>query len=370
MRRYHKLFVIIFLLLIAIVPKSVFSQINIFELPTNETVRTLKAGFYISPPFAMQEKDKVTGMAIVLWETLAEGLNLRTEYIEYDTLRDLVKATTNGEVDVAVTNLTISKERAKLIDFTHPWFDAGLRVMINEEPNTGFAQVFKGLQSSGHLRAYLWIAGIILLSTILLTVFDRHFDSSFSRSWREGFAESFYTVMSVTTSGRPPSRKNLFGWLGRIWQGLWLVCGIAVLAYVTSSVTSVMTTLSLTNHVNSVSDLAGSRVGVRTGSIAEEYAQKNNLDAQSYPHLDEAIKALQSGKILAIIGDSPVLEYYAYANPSSSVRVVGPIFEPDKYGFGLSHGSTLTRSLTVELIGAHESGVIQDIRKQYFGDDQ
>jgi len=79
---------------------------------------------------------------------------------------------------------------------------------------------------------------------VLLTFFDRRFDKSFPESWREGIAESFYTVMSVATSGKPAKRSNLFGWVGRIWQGLWLVCGVAVVAYVTSSVTSVMTTLS------------------------------------------------------------------------------------------------------------------------------
>lgn len=369
MPRDCKLLTIIFILLFAVLPRVAFSQDNISVPILENAPQSLKAGVYVSPPFVMVGKDQFTGMAIDLWETLATDLNFQTEYTEYETFRDLVNATKTGEIDVAVTNLTISKERAKLIDFTHPWFDAGLRVMINEEPATGFGQVFKGLQSSGHLRAYLWIAVIIFLSSVLLTIFDRRFDKSFSKSWREGFAESFYTVMSVTTSGKPPSRKNLFGWFGRIWQGLWLVCGIAVLAYVTSSVTSVMTTLSLTNQINSVSDLGGRRVGVMTGSIAEEYARHHSINARVYPHMEEAIQALKSDQVLAIIGDAPVLEYYAHTNPSTQVQVVGPIFEPDKYGFSLAHDSPLTRPLTVELIGAHESGLITEIRKKYFGND-
>ena len=40
-------------------------------------------------------------------------------------------------------------------------------------------------------------------------------------------------------------------------------------AYVTSSVTSVMTTLSLTNQINSVADLPGKSIGVFAGSVAE-----------------------------------------------------------------------------------------------------
>src|SRR5690606_14028959 len=144
--------------------------------------------------------------------------------------------------------------RAQRVDFTQPWYDGGDRIMIRTEQGQGFANLIAGLSDAGFLKAYVWIAAVIVAATILLTLFDRRFDKSFPTRWRDGIAESFYAVMSVATSGKPPARKNLFGWVGRIWQGLWLVCGIAVLAYVTSTVTSVMTSLSLTNQINSVAD--------------------------------------------------------------------------------------------------------------------
>lgn len=328
----------------------------------------LTVGVYESPPFVMKDGERFKGMSIDLWERMAADLDIEADYVELDTLRELVSATANGLIDVAVTNLTITRDRAESIDFTHPWFDAGLRILVNEDRTAGFWDIIGGLQASGHLRAYGWITAIIVVSTILLTFFDRHFDKNFPRRWREGIAESFYTVMSVATSGKPPSRSNLFGWVGRIWQGLWLVCGVAVLAYVTSSVTSVMTTLSLTNQINSVEDLPGRPVAVFSGSVAETYARRAGMDARTFAHLGEAVDALVQGRVAAVIADAPVLEYYAHSNPQQPVTVVGPIFEPDKYGFGLPQGSNLTRPLTVELIGAHENGVIEEIRARYFGD--
>lgn len=330
--------------------------------------RLVKTGVYLSPPFVMENNGQYTGMAIELWEVFAQSLGLQAGYVRYETLADLVGAASSGDVDVAVTNLTVTRDRAERIDFTHPWFDAGLRIMISEDRGTGFRDMIGGLQASGHLRAYAWIASIIVLATILLTVFDRRFDKSFPKRWRDGIAESFYSVMSVATSGKPVSRKNLFGWVGRIWQGLWLVCGLAMLAYVTSSVTSVMTTLSLNNQIHSVADLSGRPVGVFTGSVAEQYARGAGLDVRAFPHMEDAAEALVAGHIAAIIGDAPVLEYYAHTNKRLPLAVVGAIFEPDKYGFGLLHDSDLTRALTVELIGAHESGRIEEIRKKYFGD--
>lgn len=247
---------------------------------------SVTVGVYVSPPFVMRVGDHYTGMAIELWQALAAALGLAYELVEHETLQALVQATIDGGIDVAVTNLTITQARADRIDFTQPWFDTGLRIMVDDAPRTGFWSVWAGLRASGHLRAYAWIAFVILVATLLLTAFDRRFDKDFPGRWRDGFAKSFFAVMSIATSGRPPARNNLLGWLGRIWSALWLLCGIAVLAYVTSAVTSVMTTLSLTNQVNGPVDLPGKTVGVFTGSIAEAFAQESGLRSRSCAHVD------------------------------------------------------------------------------------
>ena len=332
-------------------------------------LRPVTVGVYLSPPFVVEQEGRYSGMAIELWESLAPTLGLQSQYVQFETFGDLVDATATGKIDVAVTNLTITRERAELIDFTQPWFDSGLRVMVNESRGAGFWDVVGGLRASGHLRTYAAIAALILASTLLLTLFDRRYDRDFPARWRDGIAESFHTVMSIATSGKS-SRKNLFGWAGRLWQGLWLACGVAVLAYVTSSVTSVMTTLSLNNQINSVADLSGHRVGVLKGSTSEQYARAEGLDTLSFPHVEDAATALVDGRVAAIIGDAPVLEYYVHSRPRLPLAVVGPIFEPHKYGFGLPRGSTLTRPLTVELIGMHETGRVEESRRRHFGDNR
>ncbi|WP_258570785.1 transporter substrate-binding domain-containing protein [Flavimaribacter sediminis] len=323
-------------------------------------------GVWINPPFVMKKDDAYTGMAIRLWEMLAEELNLEYEYKEYPTVRSLVDATAEGDSDIAVTNLTITRNRAQRVDFTQPWYDAGLRVMIDGDRRSGFRDIIAGLADAGFLRAYAWLVGIIIFATILLTIFDRRFNPDFPKRWRDGVAESFYTVMSVATSGRPPSRKNLFGWLGRMWQGVWLICGIAVIAYVTSTVTSVMTTLSLTNQISGLADLPGKTVGVFEGSVAEEFIDATGIDYVSYNGIDSAAEALLADDIAAIVGDAPTLEYYTELNAEEPYQVVGKIFNPDKYGFALPQNSPLTKSLTLSLLTLKEKGAVEDLRSDYF----
>lgn len=335
---------------------------------TKESVLTV--GVLVSPPFVMKSEQAYSGLAIDLWEDLAADKQWAYQYKEYATFRDLLSATESGELDVAMTNLTITQQRALKVDFTQPWFDGGMRLMVSSDKGTGFQSVVKGLAQAGFITAYAWIVFVVLFATVLLTLFDRRFDQSFPARWRDGVAESFYTVMSIVTSGRAPARKNLFGWLGRIWQALWLVCGVGILAFVTSSVTSVMTTLAISSQINSVDDLNGRAVGVLVGTVEEDYARKQGLSMRSYASLDEAAAALGNGDVVAVIADAPVLEYYVYSNPGLPVNVVGRLFERDKYGFALPLQSPLSREVTLAVLGAVDEGKVDEFKTKYLGSGQ
>ncbi len=337
-------------------------------------MRRVSVGLYISPPFVMtgMGQDGVAvpqGMAVDLWRLMAERLGVASDYRYYSSYRDLVAASGRGEIDIAVSNITITRERAELVDFTHPWYDAGMRIMVSDGPGTGFRAIVRGLDAAGHLRVYAWLLGFVGLATVLMTLFDRRFDKEFPERWPEGIAESFYSVMSVATSGKAPTRRNVFGWPGRIFAAFWLVCGIAVVAYLTSSVTSVMTTLAISQPIAGPEDLPGRRVGVLTGSVHEDYARLMRLNSVRFDKLDAAVAALSAGRVDAIIGDSPVLEYYVHRNPTQAVNIVGKIFEPDKYGFALPVDSPYTRDLTIELLRYQEDGTTERVRSRYFGDD-
>lgn len=338
--------------------RSAYAQDDAAAAPRN-----LDVGLYVSPPFVEESgANTYSGMAIDLWESIAQRMGLPFQYVRYPTLRDLVQATADGEVDVAVTNLTITHDRARIIAFTQPWYDAGLRIMV---PEVGDGGIVAGLKNAGHLRAYAWIVFIIIGVTIALTIFDRRFDPEFPKRWREGVAEGFYNAVSIATSGHAP-RKNLLGWVGRVWQAVWLVVGVGVVAYITSSVTSVMTTTSLTQGIWSLSDLSGKTVAVFTGSVSEDYVRELGIASLSYPGIDESVAALQAGWVDAIVGDAPMLEHYAHTH-MQGMTVVGSIFHRDKYGFAFPHESELADQVTLVILDLQEDGTVKDIRLKYFG---
>lgn len=333
-----------------------------------EASRSVTVGIHESPPFVMfDETGTPNGLAIDLWALLAEENALETDFVTFETFRELRDAVEIDAVDVAVTNVTITEDRIQRMDFTQPWFDAGLRIMVASEGTTGFRAIYNGLADAGHLRAYGWLLIVILIGTIVFTLFDRRFDKDFHPRWLDGIAHSFHTVMQIAVSGRMPARKNLFGWIGRIGQALWLVVGLAVVAYITSSVTSVMTTLAITETINGPDDLPGKRVGVFEGTIAQDFGEARGFDIRTFERVANAAQALVDGQIDALVADAPVLEYYAHLNPGMNLSVVGPIFAPDKYGFALPLDSELTKPLSIGLLALWEDGTIRALDTDYFG---
>ncbi|WP_180898636.1 transporter substrate-binding domain-containing protein [Martelella soudanensis] len=332
----------------------------------------IKVGYRVLPPFITKQSDgTITGMASELWREIEDGFNIEPTYVEYQTVADLLTATAARDVDVAVGAISITEERAELVDFTQPWFDSGLRVMVDDRTGSSLVNVWNGLAEAGYLRYYAWLLVLIMLGTIGLTLFDRHFDKNFPKRWREGVSESFYAVMLVVTKGSLPSRAKLFGWYGRIFSAFWLIIGIAVVAYITSSVTSVMTSIAITGSITGPDDLPGRTVGVFKGSTAENRMRRNGVDFITYTGMDDAVAALRGAEIDAIVGDAPVLEYYKAQNPALGLDVVGRIFAPDKFGFALPYGQdTLIQPITLRLLSLQEDGVVRELAQQYFGNER
>lgn len=341
------------------------SEVNA-ESPSETPPRVVKVGIYVSSPFVIAARERYEGMAIELWEAVSAKLNFRTDYVAYPTFQKLIDATQSGQVDAAVTNLTITRSRAELIAFTQPWYDGGLRIMVKADGSGGFTALLSGLLDAGHIHVYACLFAIILAATIAITLFDRKFDPDFPRRWREGTAESFFHVISIATVGRT-TRKNLFGWLGRVWQAIWLLVGVGVIAYITSSITSVMTAVTLEREIHSFEDLQGRTVGVFTGSVAENFVNDLGISSRSYPNLTAAVEAANEGEVDAIIGDAPVLEHFAYTAPEENMIVVGKIFHPDKTGFAFPLNSDLTNPATLQILELIEDGTVERLRKRFFG---
>lgn len=328
--------------------------------------KPLRVGVFLEPPFVMKTADGFGGFAFDLWSKIATTLGWSCNYQQISTIPELLDKLNKGDLDVGVTDLSITSERLRLVDFTQPYLDAGLQVMINEKHRGGFAELVRGLSEAGHLQVFAGGALLLLFATIFLTVYDRRLDPDFHRSWTMGLSESFYHVVSLATAGKADHRPIVTGAVGNFVAGLWLICGITIIAYVTSSITSVMTVNRIHSQISGPKDLAGKKVGTVTGSNAAAYCHSAGLDTEEFPDIDSAVNALTKQRIDAIVYNSWTLRYIDKQHPELPITEVGPLFELRKFGFALPQGSFLRMPIDLTLLRLSEGGYIKQISSQYF----
>ncbi|MCD7901174.1 MAG: transporter substrate-binding domain-containing protein [Bacteroides sp.] len=328
------------------------------------TLRKVKTGVYINPPFVMKDSTGYyTGMAIDLWKLLEDEMNFASEYIEYLSWHKMMEAVTTGEIDAAVSNISVTYERAQQVKFSFPWHDSGLRILVK---SSGQGTIWNELKRNGHLRGYMWIVGIIFFLTVILTIIHRKNDPEFPRKWLNGFTESLYMLVLAIKTGVVDNRN--YSWIGKVLAVVWMLTGVGLVAYVTSSITSSMTTVALSSDIHSLSDLPGKRVAVLSSTVGEEYLHNRGIPTIGYENMEEATHALINDEIDALVQDAPVLEYWVFSNPQYNLKVVGNLFHPDKYAFAANKKyNDQMDSLSVKLIKLFDLEKINTLRNNYFG---
>lgn len=332
--------------------------------------RIVRVGVYEVPPFAEPDAAlKWKGFAVVLFEASAIQLQMIPEFRQYANIDDLMSAVEKGEVEAGIGNIMVTSKRLTQVDFSQPILDGGLRVMVPSDRTHTLRRLWNGLVEDGHVQVLFWaLVGMLVLSVVVMAAL-RRLDREFSQHWHEGFAEAMYHVVSVMMTGKT-SYKGKLGpaWLARVVASVWLIFGVASVAYVTSSITSVMTADTISDAVHGPKDLPGRTVGVLTGSVGARYCAEHGIDVVTYDTLDEAARALADRMTEAVVSDAQSLEYYDVSHPQVNVAVVGEMFERRHYAFPINRAAEdLRRRIDVVLVGLREDGMLEQLRRRSFG---
>lgn len=328
-----------------------------------EPLRVAVAGV---EPFVKSEDGIWSGLSVDIWEKVASMNNWDYKYTGYPDEVSAVKALSRGEVDVVVAEVPISSDAMDYVEFSQPYFRAGLQIMIDGSRPHTLRRLFDDLNAWGHLKIFWGIGAVVLILTVIVTMFERRHNPDFPKTWPDGLAEAFYYVISLALTGKS-TYKGFGGVLGRLMLVIWMLFGIITVAFLTSSITTAMTVEKIQSHINGPEDLPGHTVGAIRNGKAVAYLARHHIDASLYSNLDEAVQALLRGEVRAIVGSAPLLQYYDANHPKLPITEVGPVFAPYNYGFAFAPESPLRKPLNEGLLRLQESGVMFELGQKYFG---
>jgi ABC-type amino acid transport substrate-binding protein len=358
---------------------KIFSKIKLFCLifilsvlvacPAQAQIsaNVLKVATKTFPPFTFEQNGQYVGFSIDLWKEISEESKIEYELYEESTIVDLLNAVSTGLADVGIAGITITSKREEAVDFSYPFFESGLQILIPSHSSSSFFFLFSLLFSPIVLQTIAFIAVTTLISAHLIWYFECQKNSNmFPREYLLGITEALWwavvTVVTVGYGDKVP--KDL---PGRIIASIWMFSGILIISYFTASMSSALTVQQLNTNVNKLTDLTGKQVSTIKGSTAADYLKNRPLGILELDKIEDMFQALKEKKVNAVVYDSPVLLYYANTEGAGKVKVVGSVFQKQSYGIALKRDSPYREVINKALLTIKENGNYDKLYEKWFG---
>lgn len=312
--------------------------------------RVLIVGTKEAPPFSMKSEDGTwRGLSIELWRRIAEELGLKYDFREL-SLNALMEGVSNGSLDVAVAAITITPEREKKIDFTHPFHTTGLAIAVAAKASNPWISVLRGLASLAFVKAVGLLCLVLLVAGFLVWIFERRRNAAqFGGRRGRGIGSAFWwSAVTMTTVGYGDKAPITLG--GRVVALIWMFVSIVVISSLTAAIASVLTVSQLETAIQGPEDLPHANVGTVKETASAEYLDKRGIFYSGYPDLKAGLEALARGEIDALVYDEPILRYEVKKEFPGDLSVLPGTFRRQQYGFALPAGSPLRESMNQVLL--------------------
>lgn len=317
-------------------------------------------------PFVLKQGTALTGFSIDLWNALAQRLKVDTVWVEVKTVGEQLQAVKSGKADAAIAAITITKQREEEIDFTQPYFDSGLQIMVRAEGSNRLLEV---------LDSFPWrMAGALLMVAIaimfvmanVLWLVERRASEHFRKGYLKGIGEGLWAAALIVATGEHGDREAPRAVKRLITFSMWLA-GVVLIAQLTATVTSTQTVDRLNSTIRGPADLAGKKIATVPGTVAADYLTEHGVQFVNVASADDGYELVLQGEVQALVFDAPTLQYWSTRGGNGRLRVVGPIFAPDKYGIAVADGSPLRKQINGALLQMYEDGTYEEIHKKWFG---
>ncbi|PIN16362.1 Glutamate-gated kainate-type ion channel receptor subunit GluR5 [Handroanthus impetiginosus] len=313
-----------------------------------------------------QQNNKTTfgGFCIDVFQAAVDRLRyeISFEYIPFynhhGSYSDLVYQVYLENYDAAVGDTTILSNRSKYVDFTLPYTESGLGVVVKLDDKDPWF-FLKPLQPD------LWItsACFFFLTGFIVWVVEHPINEEFQGPAAQQIGTVLWFAASTLVNAH---RERLQSNVSRFVMGVWLF----VVLILTSSYIAKLSSLLTVEQIRlSKSGYIGYPANslIRASNVSNLNFKDNRLKPfQSQEDYDKALRrGSKQGGVDAIVDELPYLKVFVakyphdYAIIESSMRTSG-------FGFAFPRGSPLVHDISRAIDELREEGTLVQIEKKWF----
>uniref|UniRef100_A0A670XPD9 Glutamate receptor n=1 Tax=Pseudonaja textilis TaxID=8673 RepID=A0A670XPD9_PSETE len=275
--------------------------------------------------------------------------------------------------DMAIGSLTINEERSQIIDFSVPFVETGISVMVARSNGT--------VSPSAFLEPYspaVWVMMFVMcLTVVAITVFVFEYFSpvGYNQNLTSGkksggpsftIGKSIWLLWALVFNNSVPI-ENPKGTTSKIMVLIWAFFAVIFLASYTANLAAFMIQEQYIDTVSGLSDRKFQkpqeqyppfRFGTVPNGSTERNIRSNYHDMHSHMvkynqrSVEDALVSLKMGKLDAFIYDAAVLNYMAGKDEGCKLVTIGSgkVFATTGYGIALQKDSKWKRTIDLALL--------------------
>nr|XP_020452805.1 glutamate receptor ionotropic, NMDA 2B-like isoform X2 [Monopterus albus] len=285
---------------------------------------------------------------------------------------------------MAVGSLTINEERSEVIDFSVPFIETGISVMVSRSNGTVSPSAFLEPFS-----ADVWVMMFVMLlivSAVAVFVFEYFSPVGYNRCLADGrepggpsftIGKAIWLLWGLVFNNSVPV-QNPKGTTSKIMVSVWAFFAVIFLASYTANLAAFMIQEEYVDQVSGLSDKKFQkpnefsppfRFGTVPNGSTERNIRNNYRDMHTYmtsfhqKNVDEALYSLKNGKLDAFIYDAAVLNYMAGRDEGCKLVTIGSgkVFASTGYGIAIQKDSGWKRAVDLGILMLFGDGEMEEL---------
>lgn len=321
-----------------------------------------------APPFAIKHEDgSWSGISIDLWRDIATEMGL-SYTLQEESLAGMLEGVSDGTYAAAVAALTVTAERERQMDFSHPFYSSGLSIAVPPEGQGAWLSVVKRFFTLQFVTAVMALLLVLLVIGVLVWLFERRRNEQFAGAAVNGIGSGlWWSAVTMTTVGYGDKAPLTLG--GRLVALVWMFASIIIISSFTAAIASSLTVGQLSSGISGPQDLYRSHAGSVENSASMAYLESRHISATGFDSVQQGLAALARGELDAFVYDQPLLQYFAETDFRGRIHVLANDFRRQDYAIALPENSALKEPIDRQLLNQLESAAWQQQVARYLGLD-
>ncbi len=294
-------------------PSAITSPTPKLKMPGVQSLEQhapFRVGVFNMPPFAFRSGGgQWSGLAVTLFEHIAKSSGLRYSFTEFENMDEAINAIENHTIDLAAIAIDPTPEFELTMNFTNAFEQSGTSIAITKHTHLPLLYLIESIWQSIIPRFVAVVLFFIIIFGSIVGLVERRnntgqFGGGFWSTIGEGVWWSSATISTVGYGDRVPTTKR-----GRFVGSLWMFIAFAFTSILAGLLSSVLTVSRINSQIHTSTDLMRVKCGAVLNSAAFVDGKNMKFDMVPYTTLDDALRALDSGQIGAVLGESVRLRW-------------------------------------------------------------